>query len=126
MITSTPITGALLTIDGTAIPELVSYKVTPAKLWKDADRNMQGDLRATLIGIFTKLELNIGMVNKTRAAAIAAKLNQAYFSVTYFDPSLNANRTAQFYAGDFSWDLQTKHRGLFKPTAVNLIAVSKN
>lgn len=125
MITTSPISGNLLTIGSTAIPELVSYKVTEAKLWKDADRNMQGDIRATLIGVFPKLDLNIGIVNRARAAAIAALLDQSYFDVTYFDPSLNATRTAQFYAADYSMEVQTKQRGLYKPTAVTLIPVSK-
>lgn len=125
MITSQPISGNLLTIDGVTIPELVSYKVTQAKLWKDADRNMNGDVRATLIGVFPKIELTIGLVNRARAAAISAKLDKAYFSVTYFDPSLNANRTAQYYAGDYSFELQTKQRGIFKPTQVALVPVSK-
>lgn len=125
MITATPISGNLLTIDGLTIPELVTYKVTEAKLWKDADRNMNGDVRASLIGIFPKIELNIGFTNKTRAAQIAAKLDKSYFSVTYFDPALNSTRTAQYYAGDYSLELQSKQRGIFKPTAVNLIPVSK-
>lgn len=125
-VTSEPIAGDLLLIDGVTIPEIVSYKVTEAKLWKDADRNMKGDVRATLIGVFPKIEATLGLVNRSRAAQIAAKLDQAYFSVTYFDPSLNANRTAQFYAADYTMEFQTKQRGLFKPsTVITLVPVSK-
>lgn len=125
MITPEPISGNLLTVGGVAIPELISYKVTEAKLWKDADRNMNGDIRATLIGVFPKIDLNLGVVNRSRGAAIAAQLDSAYFSVTYFDPSLNANRTADFYSADYAFEFQTKQRGLYKPTQITIIPVSK-
>lgn len=124
-IVTSPISGNLLSIGGTVFPELKTYKVTQAKLWKDAERNMNGDVRATLIGVFPKLELQFNVMGKSRAALLASKLDSAYFEVTYFDPSLNANRTAQYYAGDYSIELLSKSRGLYQPTAVNLIPVSK-
>jgi len=117
--------GTLLTIDGLAIPELVTYKITRAKLWKDADRNMNGDVRATLIGIFPKLELNIGVTTQDRLNAICAKLDQAYFTVTYFDNRTGATRTAQYYASDYSPQMLSKSRGLWDKFDVNLIPVSK-
>ena len=43
--------GDLVKINGVRIPAIVNYKVGRNKLWKDADRNMSGDVRATLIGI---------------------------------------------------------------------------
>ena len=124
-IVTSPISGSLLTIDGQTFPELKTYKVTQAKLWKDAERNMNGDVRATLIGIFPKLELQFNIMGKSRAALLASKLDKSYFSVTYFDPALNASRTAQYYAGDYAIELLSKARGLYQPTAVNLIPVSK-
>ena len=47
--------GNLVKINGTIIPHIQQYKIGRAKLWKDADRNMAGDVRATLIGIFPKI-----------------------------------------------------------------------
>ena len=41
------ITQKLLRINGTAIDKLVEYEIEWAKLWKDADRNMEGEVRAT-------------------------------------------------------------------------------
>lgn len=117
--------GNLLTIDGTAITELVNYKVTRAKLWKDADRNMSGDIRATLIGVFPKLELNIGVTTQDRLQDICELLDQSYFSVTYFDQKVGGTRTAQYYASDYSPEMLSKTRGLWKPFTVNLIPVSK-
>ncbi len=118
-------TGNLLTVSGVTIPELVDYKVTRNKLWKDADRNMNGDIRATLIGIFPKLELNIGTVSEDRIRTLTNLFDQAYMSVTYFDHYNQALRTANFYANDYSIELLSKPRGLYKPFTVNLIPVSK-
>lgn len=117
--------GNLLQINATAIPELRTYKVTRAKLWKDADRNMNGDIRATLIGIFPKLELTIGVTTQDRLQAISTLLDQPYFNVTYFDPRTGNTRTAQYYAGDYSPEMLSKTRGLWKEFTVNLIPVSK-
>lgn len=118
--------GNLLQIDGLTIPEIVSYKVTRAKLWRDADRNMNGDVRATLVGVFPKIELEINVETQDRLQAVCAKLDQAYFSVTYFDPSIGTTRTAQFYAGDYSPEMLSKERGLWNKYNVNLIPVSKH
>lgn len=117
--------GNLLTVNGIAIPELKTYKVTRNKLWKDADRNMNGDIRATLIGIFPKIELEIGTVTEDRMKTLTILFDQAYFSVTYFDHRIQATRTANFYANDYSVELLSKVRGLYKPFDVNLIPVSK-
>ena len=56
--------GDLVKINGVRIPAIVNYKVGRNKLWKDADRNMSGDVRATLIGIYPKIELNIGVTTQ--------------------------------------------------------------
>ena len=88
--------GNLLTIDGTTIANLKTYKVTYAKLWSNAERNMAGDVRATLIGIFPKLELEIGgNLTENAVSTIAALLNKPYFSVTYFDPKSKTTKTAE-------------------------------
>lgn len=117
--------GNLLTVDSTPIPELVTYKVTRAKLWKDADRNMSGEIRATMIGIFPKIELTIGVTTQDRLQAISTLLDQSYFNVTYFDQKVGGTRTAQYYAGDYAPEMLSKSRGLWKPFQVNLIPVGK-
>ena len=47
--------GTLLQINGQTVPNIKSYKVGNNKLWADADRNMDGDVRATFIGVFPKI-----------------------------------------------------------------------
>lgn len=117
--------GELIKINNTTIPYIVSYKVGRNKLWKDSDRNMNGDVRATLIGIFPKIELNIGYTTQSQLAEIVELLDQAYFSVTYFDIRIQGTTTAQYYASDYTVDLQSKQKGLYKPFSVSLVPVSR-
>jgi hypothetical protein len=120
------ITGSLLKINGANVPNLKQYKITRSKLWSDADRNMNGDVRASLIGIFPKLELEIaGVLTQSIVSSLCALLDQPYFSVEYFEPKSNSRVTAQYYAGDYSVDLMERGRELYKPFTVNLIPVSK-
>ena len=73
--------GTLLQINGQTIPNIKSYKVGNNKLWADAERNMDGDVRATFIGVFPKLELEIGGVLTSQIVAnLCALLDQSYFS----------------------------------------------
>ncbi|MBQ6487540.1 hypothetical protein IJI89_03940 [Candidatus Saccharibacteria bacterium] len=118
--------GTLLTIGSTAISGLRSYSVQYNKLWKDAERNMAGNISASLIGVFPKLLLTFrDGLTENEVSSIAALLNQDYFSVTYFDPQSKATKTANYYAGDYELPMLDKARGLYKSFSVNLIPVSK-
>ena len=117
--------GTLITINDTVIPAIVNYKVGRNKLWKDADRNMSGDVRATLIGIFPKIELNIGVTTQEQMATLTQLLDQDYFEVEYFDVRVQGTTTAKYYAGDYTVEMLSKSRGLYKPFNVSLIPVSK-
>ena len=120
------ITGSLLKINGSNVPNLTQYKVTYAKLWNDADRNMNGDVRATLIGVFPKLELNIGgVLTQSKVSALCALLDQPYFTVEFFNPKTNSRVTARYYASDYSIDLMERSRELYKPFTVSLVPVSR-
>lgn len=116
----------LLRIDGETIPNLTKYTVSYNKLWKDAERNMNGDVRASLIGIFPKIEIEIGgILNSYIVRQLCELLDRPYFYVTYTDPKTLSTYTGQYYASDYSVELLDKHRELYKPFSVNLIPVSK-
>ena len=118
--------GTLLRINGQIVPNIKTYKVGNNKLWADAERNMNGDVRATFIGVFPKIELEIGgVLTSTIVANLCSLLDQSYFSVTFYDPKTRANRTAQYYASDYTVELIDKSRELYEPFTVNLIPVSK-
>lgn len=117
--------GNLIKINDTVIPAIINYKVGRNKLWKDAERNMNGDVRATLIGIFPKIELNIGVINQEEMATLTEILDQDYFTVEYFDVRVQGTTTAQYYAGDYASEILNKSKGLYKPFTVSLVPVSK-
>lgn len=117
--------GDLIKINGKVIPAITNYKVGRNKLWKDADRNMAGDVRATLIGIFPKIELSIGYITQEEMAQLCELLDQSYFNVEYFDVRVQGTTTAKYYVGDYAIEIFDKSKGLYKPFTVSLVPVSK-
>lgn len=118
--------GNLITINGIAITGLKEYKVSYNKLWRDADRNMNGEVRATLIGIFPKIELVFrDALTENQVNQIINLLDQSYFSVTYYDPKTKNNVTAQYYAGDYTVEILERGRKLFKTFSVPLVPVGR-
>lgn len=117
--------GDLVKINGTTVPHIVNYKIGRAKLWKNADRNMSGDIRAVLIGIFPKITMKVGILNQEEMANLTALLDQDFFTVTWFDVRIQQIISTQYYAGDYDVDLLNKSKGLYQPFEVSLIPVSK-
>ena len=117
--------GDLVRINGNIIPHIKSYKIGRAKLWKNADRNMNGDVRAFLIGIFPKIKMRVGILNQEQMANLTALLDQDFFSVEWFDVRIQATITTDYYASDYDVDLLDKSKGLYQPFEVSLIPVSK-
>ena len=118
-------TGALVKINGSSVPCLQGYKVQRAKLWKEAERNMEGEVRATFIGVFPKIELQVGYTDEAQMSALVKLLDRPFFTVEYFDVGIQAVRSAKYYAGDYDAGLYNKARGLYGPFTVSLVPVEK-
>ena len=118
-------TDDLLKIDGQTIPHIVSYKIGRAKLWKDSERNMSGDVRATLIGIFPKIQLQVGYTTQQEMSELTELLDKDFFTVTWFDVRTQDTVSAKYYASDYDVELDNKSKGRYKPFSVNLVPVSK-
>ena len=118
--------GDLLKINNTALPGLKEYKVTFAKLWKDAERNMNGTVAASLIGIFPKIELTFrDALNEDQIASICSLFDIPYFTVSFFNPKTKGVSSAQYYASDYTVELLDRSRGLYKEFNVSLVPVSR-
>lgn len=117
--------GDLVQIDGKTIPHIVSYKIGRAKLWKDSDRNMSGDVRATLIGIFPKIQMEIGYTTQEEMSELTQILDKDFFTVTWFDVRIQATVSTKYYASDYEVELDSKSKGRYKPFSVSLVPVSK-
>lgn len=108
------ISGDLLKINGKTVAEFKSYKITRAKLYSDAGRNLNGGLSAIFIGVFPKLELEIGgVLTKERVAELCGLLDQGFFNVEYYDPKSGATKRGAYYASDYSVELLERQRGLY-------------
>ena len=118
-------TGDLIKINGQTIPHIVSYKIGRAKLWKDSERNMSGDVRATLIGIFPKIQLEVGYTTQTEMSQLTQILDKDFFTVTWFDVRIQETISTKYYASDYDVELDNKAKGRYKPFSVSLVPVSK-
>lgn len=122
---ATQITDPLITINGVTLStgEIESYKLTYAKLWKDADRNMNGDVSATLIGVFPNIDVSTTKLAFSKAQSISAAINAAYFSVTFWDSQTGTHKTANFYAADH--DVTLLNKCTYGQVEIQLVPVSK-
>lgn len=117
--------GDLVKINGKTIPYIVEYKIGRAKLWKNANRNMNGGVRGFLIGIFPKIQMKIGYTSQEEMAELTALLDLDFFEVEWFDVRIQTTIKTQYYASDYDTDLYSKSRGIYKPFNVNLVPVEK-
>ena len=115
----------LIKIDGVIVPHIVSYKIGHSKLWKDSERNMSGELRATLIGIFPKIQLQIGYTTQTEMNGLVSLFDKPFFTVEWFDVATQGMKSAQYYASDYDVELDSKSKCRYKPFSVNLVPVKK-
>ena len=119
------INARLLKIAGIDISNISSYQIQYNKLWKDAARNMDGDVRATLIGIFPKIICKTTVQEQALAAKLGNLLNKPFFKVEFYDFLTNSVKTAMYYAGDYSTTLKQRNNSLIDEISFNLIPISK-
>lgn len=117
--------GELVKIDGETLPHLVTYKINRAKLWKSSERNMSGDMRASLIGIFPKIIMQVNYTTQEQMSHLTEILDRDFFEVEWFDVRVQETITTKYYAGDYEIELHDKSKGLYKPFEVSLVPVSK-
>ena len=87
---------------------IVEAKFGYNKLWgQDGGRNLNGDMVATLIGIFPKIILQFRKLTQNELEIIAPILDAPSQSVTYYDPTKHANVTMTTYTGDY--EITNKH-----------------
>ena len=87
---------------------IVEAKFGFNKLWaSDSGRNLAGVMTGTLVGVFPKLILQFGRLNKTQLETIAPILDSATQTTTYYDPTKQASVTMTTYTGD--WENTNKN-----------------
>lgn len=119
------INNPLIIIGGLTLTELVKYDVNYSKLWKDADRNMNGDVSASLIGIFPNIDAETTPLTQAQVETLCASLDQSYFSMTFWDPSSGSQKTANYYASDYAISLLNRITGMYGTVSFSVVSVSK-
>lgn len=117
----------VLFIDDWEVPKLVKYAINYNKLWADdSGRDMSGENKATLIGVFPKLNVEVGCFNKDEMSTFLSKVNKAKVTVKWYDAESDSIREgASYYANDFTIDLKSSKRMVYKPFSFNLIPNKK-
>lgn len=81
---------------------LVQATYSYNKLWaSDSGRNLAGVMTGTLIGIFPKITLQFRKLTKNEMPVITAILDSANQTVSYYDPTKQAQTTITTYTGDY-------------------------
>ncbi len=112
-----------LKIGSTDFSKCTEYTCGYHKLWaSDTGRNLAGVNKGTLVGIFTKLEVTMGLLGKEQMKALLSATNKSNANVTYYDPMTDALKTENFYFGDITPEVKRlKYEGgSYKPTYGNL------
>lgn len=115
----------LIVIGGLSLTEMTAYKVNYSKLFKDADRNMNGDITSTLIGIFPNVDASTLPLTQAQVQVLCAALDQAYFSATIWDPSSNSQKTTNYYASDYAITLVNRITGMYGTVDFSIIPISR-
>lgn len=119
------INNPLIIIGSLQLTELVKYEMNYSKLWKDADRNMNGDVSATFIGVFPNIDAETTPLTQTQVETLCAALDQPYFSMTFWDPSSGTQKTANYYASDYKISLLSRVTGMYGTVDFSVVPVSK-
>lgn len=115
----------LIIIGSLQLTELVKYEINYSKLWKDADRNMNGNVSATFIGVFPNIDVETPPLTQSQVEALCPALDQPYFSLTFWDPSSGSQKTANYYASDYKVTLLNRITGKYGTVAFSVVPVSK-
>lgn len=115
----------LIVIGGLSLTQLVKYDVNYSKLWKDADRNMNGDVSATFIGVFPNIDAETMPLTQAEAVTLCTALDQPYFSATFWDPATNSQVTASYYASDYTVSLLNRASGKYAGVSFSIVPISK-
>ena len=94
---------------------------------EDSGRNLNGDMVASLIGIFVKIIVQFRPLTQSEMEIITPILDAPRQSVTYYDPTKHANVTMQTYTGDYEITNKNIVGGLHKNEGfqVSFIATKK-
>jgi hypothetical protein len=125
--TAVAITSTLIKINGIAITDLKTRDIEYENLYSEAGRNMNGDVRATLIGWFPKIVIETSDATpQTQVKQLCALLLNPNLTVEWFDDLTGVIKTGSYYAGSFKTSLLERQRALYNSVSVSLVPLKNN
>lgn len=116
----------LIKINGLEVPKIVEYQATAPKLWSsDTGRDLAGNNKGTLIGIFTKISVTTGILTDSEYRSLATELDKASITVQYYDSGTGHILEENMYANDRQHKLLSSKRLMNDGLTFNLIANRK-
>lgn len=117
----------VLYIDGWKVPKLVQYDVEYNKLWgEDSGRDLQGDNKATLVGIYPKIYVQVGIFTQEEMRTFLKNVNKKEITINYYDEEYGKIiEGASYYINDYKISLKSAKRMIYKGFDFNLIPNKK-
>lgn len=117
----------VLYIDGWLVPRLIKYEIAYNKLWADdSGRDMAGNNKGTLIGIFPKIQVQVGPFDEDEMKTFLQKVNKAELKINWYDPEIKDIRSGvSYYINDFTVSPKNTKTMKYNAFSFNLIPNKK-
>jgi hypothetical protein len=115
----------MVKIGATELSKVKTYQVERNKLFSDADRNLEGELITTFIGVFPKITVEFTYMTESELKTVLGLIEEPGFNVSWWDSKKGDYSAGVYYAGDFKYGLWDKTKGMYEPWSVNLIPYKK-
>ena len=117
----------VLYIDGWLVPKLTKYEIAYNKLWADdSGRDMAGNNKGTLIGIFPKIQVQVGTFDEDEMKTFLQKVNKAELTISWYDPEIKGIRSGvSYYINDFTVSPKNTKTMKYNAFSFNLIPNKK-
>lgn len=116
----------VLIIEGWEVPHLIKYAVSYNKVWADdTGQDMSGEKKGTLIGLFPKLNVEVGSFQADEMALFLSQANKSKLKIEWHDAENQVMRNGEYSLDDVTIDLKNVERMVYNPFSFQLTPIKK-
>lgn len=109
-----------------AFDKIYSYKVSYNKVFdEDSGRNADYEMEGTLIGVFPRLDLEIGRLTFDEASELLSVSNIANFEFSWFDFETQTFLSSDYYMSNPSVEIRKLSNKKTEPFSISIIPKKK-
>lgn len=109
-----------------AFDKIYSYKVSYNKVFdEDSGRNADYEMEGTLIGVFPRLDLEIGRLTFDEASELLGVSNIANFEFSWFDFETQTFLSSDYYMSNPSVEIRKLSNRKTEPFSIGIIPKKK-